>query len=194
MPLGEVFSIGSGAHQLLHDFDAAGISAAHICGLSLGAMVGLKFAAEFPERTGRLVLSGGQVRHNPAVVRTQIALTRLAPSRLVFGTTTRAEAIRGLRAILHMDLREDMRRIRARTLVLCGRRDLENLGAARDMAAGIPGAELAIIPGVGHVWNKTHPALLAEKIGGFLTSRGSTRDVADRPAEEPPLKAPRERR
>ena len=183
MPLDEAFSIESGAQQLRHDMDAAGISRAHICGLSLGAMVGLKFAAEFPDRTGRLILSGGQVHHNAAVVRVQIVLTRLVPERLAFGTTTRAEAVRGLRAILHMDLREDMRRVQAQTLVLCGRRDLENLGAARDMAAGITGAELDIIPGVGHVWNKTHPTLFAEKVGGFLTSGDVTRAVAERPAQ-----------
>ncbi len=181
LPLGEVFSIESGAHQLHHDLDAAGISTAHICGLSLGAMVGLKFAVEFPGRTDRLILSGGQVHHNAAVVQAQILATRLLPERLAFGSTTRAEAIAGLRAILHMDLRADMHRVRAQTLVLCGRRDLENLGAARQMAAGIRGAELDIVPRVGHVWNKTHPALFAEKIGGFLTSSGAAHGVTNTP-------------
>lgn len=179
MPLDEEFSIESGAHQLRHDLDAAGIVHAHICGLSLGAMVALKFAAEFPACTDRLILSGGQVHHNVAVVWAQIAATRMVPKRFVYGTTTRSEAIRGLRAILHMDLRADMRRVQAKTLVLCGRRDVENLGAARIMAAGIVDAELDIITGVGHLWNKTYPTLFTEKIVAFLASEGATRGVDD---------------
>ncbi len=179
MPLDEGFSIESGAHQLRHDLDAAGIAHAHLCGLSLGAMVALKFAAEFPARTDRLILSGGQVHHNAAVVWAQIAATRLIPESFGFGATTRAEAIRGLRAILHMDLRADMSCIQATTLVLCGRRDIENLGASREMADGIVDAELDIIAGVGHVWNKTHPTLFTEKISAFLASDEATRGADD---------------
>ncbi|MFT0846923.1 alpha/beta hydrolase [Actinomycetaceae bacterium L2_0104] len=167
--LGPAFSLVESAQKLRDQLEAEGIARAHVCGLSLGAMLGLQFAADFADRTDRLILSGGQVHPNPVAMRAQNAVMRILPKRLVASpAASKEEVLAALRAIQHMDLREEMARVRAETLVLCGRRDLANRRAARDLAAGINGARLEIVAGVGHPWNETHPELFANKIAEFL--------------------------
>lgn len=57
---------------------------------------------------------------------------------------------------------------RQTTLVLCGDRDRVNLPAARSLAAGIPHARLAVIPGAGHLWNLTEPDVFSATVGDFF--------------------------
>ncbi|GMA26974.1 alpha/beta fold hydrolase [Arenivirga flava] len=46
-----------------------------------------------------------------------------------------------------------------------------NLGAARQLASGIGGAELRIVPGVGHEWNVRQPERFAAELERFLAAR-----------------------
>lgn len=64
-----------------------------------------------------------------------------------------AEAFeRQARAAIEHETRGQLRSIRVPTLVLVGERDLVNPpGIARDLAGLIPGAELRILPGIGHL-------------------------------------------
>lgn len=168
--LGEHFSFADRSRRLLDQLDSAGVASAHLCGLSLGAMLGVQFAADFPERTNRLILSGGQVHPHAAVMRLQNVLMRMLPERLVATpVASKSDVLAALRAIEKMDMREEMTRVQAPTLVLCGRRDLANVRAARQLAAGIDGAQLELVAGVGHVWNETHPELFARNVTEFLS-------------------------
>ena len=64
--------------------------------------------------------------------------------------------------MLDLDFREDLGKVSCPVLVLCGERDKANRKAARGLQAGIPGAELAWIPGAGHEANLDAPEALAE--------------------------------
>lgn len=70
-----------------------------------------------------------------------------------------------------MDIRDRLAEIAVPTLVACGERDRPNIGASRELAAGIPGAELRIIPGANHFWNLQQPELFNETISRFIESR-----------------------
>lgn len=57
---------------------------AHVCGLSLGAMVGLALAIGYPTTVESLAISGAQVRPHRLLVAMQIAVMKLVPTgRLV---------------------------------------------------------------------------------------------------------------
>lgn len=43
------------------------------------------------------------------------------------------------------------------TLVLCRSKDRSNVPLSRELAAGIPAAELRIVPGATHLWNLQQP-------------------------------------
>jgi pimeloyl-ACP methyl ester carboxylesterase len=54
------------------------------------------------------------------------------------------------------------------TLVACGARDRANLGPSREMAAGMPNAELRIVPDAVHLWNLQQPELFNETVAEFV--------------------------
>ncbi len=75
----------------------------------------------------------------------------------------------GLEILRTTDLRGDVQRIRQRSLVLAGDRDmLAPVAAARALAAGMPHADLVVLPGAGHVPFLSHPDAFVQAVTGFL--------------------------
>jgi pimeloyl-ACP methyl ester carboxylesterase len=54
------------------------------------------------------------------------------------------------------------------TLVLCGSKDRPNIPLSRELAAGIPGAELQIAPGANHLWNLQQPEAFNQILAAFV--------------------------
>jgi 3-oxoadipate enol-lactonase len=73
-----------------------------------------------------------------------------------------------LRELAHIDLRDRLAQVKVPTLVLCGDRDRPNLPGARELAGGIGGAELRIVPDAGHLWNLEHPDLFTRTLSDFV--------------------------
>ncbi|MEU8819145.1 alpha/beta fold hydrolase [Actinoplanes sp. NPDC048796] len=130
----------------------------HVCGLSAGAMVGLRWAARHPEDVASLALSAVQLRPPRWVMTPHTAVMRLIPAKS-FDGVTKQQLLRTMGELSRADLRPDLGRVRARTLVLCGAKDRLNQAASRAAADGIAGAELRIVPGAGHLWNQELPEL-----------------------------------
>lgn len=162
----------------------------HLCGLSLGAMVALQVVLDAPDRVASLMLSGAQVQPPSFLLGVQRLLMSLVPEKNLLaslsdfvpqGHEDLLEAARadgqsigksGLLNVMHeagqVRFRQDLGRIKVPTLVLCGRKDTWNLKAAQELARGIPGANLQIIPEAGHVWNVEMPDLFNHTISEFV--------------------------
>ena len=171
---------------------------AHLCGLSLGAMVALQLAQDAAETVASLTLSAGQIHPNPLLMGVQQAIMFATPRRKfteelpevvpqhypylveVAHAAARKTGKRGMlaavRAAASADFRGLLPSIVAPTLILCGDQDTANLPASRKMAAAIPGAELRIIPGAGHVWNLEQPDVFTRTVGEFVV-RAIARDA-----------------
>lgn len=81
----------------------------------------------------------------------------------------RAAALAGLELLAREDLRGALGAIDVPALVVHGERDpICPAGAGRALAAAIPGARLAELPGAGHLPFLTRPAAFAGALGGFL--------------------------
>lgn len=152
------FSLDGAVYALLAELDQQRVGRAHLCGLSLGAVIATTFAAKHPERVASLIVSAGQVRPPKLLMKMQNATIRLLPARFAAPDGMSKETMLSvLREVAELDLRNDLPRITAPTLVLCGAKDRPNLAAAHQLAAGITGAELQIVPGAGHEWNNATP-------------------------------------
>lgn len=161
------FSLTTAAAVVRDEIDRRGIRRAHLCGLSLGAMVATRFAIDYPERVASLVLSGSQVHPSHALMKVQNAILRLLPARLVsLPGMSKQRMLAVLRAVGQTDFRAELPQISAPTLVLCGMKDRPNIPAAKELAAGITGAELQLVPGAGHEWN----VQLAEEFSARLNA------------------------
>lgn len=165
--------IADAAAALDTDLMLEGMERVDLCGLSFGAMVATRLAADFPERMRRLVLIAGQVRVPRAVLRLQSGLLRMTPdSRLAASGLTRGALRRALDLVRDTDLTDALPRVTAPTLVLVGSKDRANRSAARALAAGISGAVLREVPGAGHQVNVEQPRELVTILREFLDHRG----------------------
>lgn len=180
LPVGpiDLADLGRG---VLASLDERGIDRASYCGLSLGGAVGMWLAANAPERVDRLVLACTRARFGDpqgwddraATVRAQgmeaIADAVLArwftpgfPDRArwrAMMTSVEPEGYaRCCEVLRDTDLREEIRRIRAPTLVIAGAEDPSI--PAEDvelLVSRIPGARLVTLEGAAHIANVEQP-------------------------------------
>jgi 3-oxoadipate enol-lactonase len=198
MPAGP-YRIEELGRDLLHLLDQLALDRVSFCGLSLGGFVGMWVASHAPERIDRLVLCCTAARmprpedfaarartvreHGiEAIADSLIArwFTSAFPAshpgtvariRSILLSTPREGYAGACEAIAQMDLREDLPRIKAPTLVIGAERDESTPPEkAREIAERIPGAELAIIPNAAHFANVEQPEAITGQILAQLTS------------------------
>lgn len=158
-----------------------------LCGLSLGALVALRYAGEHPARVRRLVVCAGiaGLPWHFRVLQLGIAgVVRVLPSArvrkgLVAGLPEAHRAV-ALEEISAIDGAQASRTLRYAssyklerlptmpTLVLCGERDRFNLKLSRQLAEVLPDARFEVVPGAGHVANLDNPKAFNRLLREFL--------------------------
>lgn len=124
--------------------DRLGIEAAYVGGCSYGALLSLELALAWPERVRALILES------------------VTPDGIPEGG--------GPRLVSFPARAGDLRRITAPTLVIQGEDDPHwPPPVAQRLADGIPGAELVVVPGGGHVPHLDEPALFLRAVESFLS-------------------------
>ena len=163
----------------------------HLVGLSMGGRIARNFALRHPERVKTLTLVGttpGFDALTPEQVQKFVAERRNATPeslRRLLGSKARGGAfedlmqsvaavrekpyLKTLEASVAQDRASPLEDIRAPTLVVAGSEDsVYPLPIARDMARRIPGAELAVIEGAGHLVNLEQPERFNDIVLAFL--------------------------
>ena len=163
------FSVEGAADDVLALLNQHGVEQMSLVGVSLGAMVALDAALRSPETVSHLVLAAGQVNPPRSVMRMQRLVFSMVPAkRLASMGVEKKRFLQALDQAATIDYRSRLGLVTARTLVIVGADDKANLTAARDLAAGIPGARLEVIPGVGHQPNVEDPAAFNALVWPFL--------------------------
>lgn len=184
----------------------------HYAGISLGGAVGARLAVRHPDRVASLALVCTSARFGPpGPWRERAALVRLRGTGPLLGTspgrwftgpgtgdTALGRALLGnladadpagyaacCDAIAGYDLRPDLTRIAAPTLVIGGTHDIATpLDHARELAEGIPGAVLATVP-TGHLALEA-PTAVREALTGHLAAHTVVGGPGPRPAGAAP--------
>ncbi|MEU7900212.1 alpha/beta fold hydrolase [Nonomuraea sp. NPDC049152] len=160
----------------------------HLVGISGGGTVALLTALAVQERLAGLVVSGASARPGGTDA-VQRAVMGLLPAGVLVGMfkgmysggrpeylVTAVEDLRragrqtllaGLRELGGVDLLPRLGEIGVPTLVLSGEKDKPNIAHARQIAAAVPGAELRLVPDVGHLWNLEQPELFSRTLTDF---------------------------
>jgi pimeloyl-[acyl-carrier protein] methyl ester esterase len=98
-------------------------------------------------------------------------LRELKASLFAHGEPSTAALDAGLEILRHADLRGELKRVRAPTLVIAGAYDrLTPPGASEALAAGIAGSRLEIIPRAAHAPFLSHRERFVELVGDFLAA------------------------
>lgn len=140
----------------------------HLCGLSLGAVLALQYAAARPEKAASLALVGAQYKMPRMLLRLQNLVFRCLPAR-AFGTMglPKRDLIGLTSSMLTLDLSGVLPAVRCRALVACGEKDKANRKAAEELARRLPRAELCTVEGAGHEANVDAPGRLAALLQAF---------------------------
>lgn len=190
------------AGDVITILDRLRVDRADIVGSSLGGMVTMQLASTAPQRVGAAVLSNTTARlPNPSIWDERIAQARreglagiatatigrwvgeefasrepAAVTRLEKGfAATQIDGYVGCCEILRdSDMRPLLAAILAPTLVVAGEKDAASpLAASESLRDAIPGANLVVIPGSGHLSNIEQPHPFNEALTRFLKSHVS---------------------
>ncbi|MEU1400918.1 4-carboxymuconolactone decarboxylase [Streptomyces sp. NPDC005728] len=190
-PAHPVGSVGELAARLLATLDALGVQRFGYAGCALGGAVGIELALRHPERLASLAVvaasprfgTADEFRQRGVVVRTNglDPIARTAPDRWFTGgfaaaqpaitewavqmvrTTDPGCYIAACEALAGFDVRPELGRVGAPTLVLVGSEDqVTGPAEARTLVAGIPDARLAVVPGASHLVPVEQPAAVTD--------------------------------
>ncbi len=197
--------------DLIQLLDRLAIGRMSFCGLSLGGMVGLWLAANAPERVDQLIVCCTAARMpRPDDYAARATLVRAQGMGAIGDTVIgrwftpafqarRPDAVAGIKSILlatplegyaatcealaAMDLRNDLARTTASTLVIAGAEDQSTpLERGQEIAGRIKGARFVIIRGAAHLANVEQPEAVTNRILGHLQAPTPR---MDRPANGP---------
>lgn len=166
------FTVEGAADDVLALLNQHGVDQMSLVGVSLGAMVALDAAIRSPENVSHLVLVAGQVNPPKSVMRAQRLIFSLMPARrLAAMGVEKKRFLQALDQAAGVDYRSRLGLVTAKTLVIVGSQDKANQQAARDLAAGIPGARLEVLPGAGHQPNVEAPDAFNALVWPFLSDQ-----------------------
>lgn len=155
-----------------------------LCGLSLGGMLAMDYAARHPEQVKALILMGVQYKVSPWLVDVQNMLFRMMPARLFEEKgLSKRRMIRLAHSMRKLDLTEQLKNIRCPVMIVCGEKDRPNRKAAQTLKRLLPQAELQIVPGAGHEINKDTPEtvvdILNRAAAAYTVQNGGREDAGD---------------
>ncbi len=176
--------------------DAAGVERFHFTGCSLGAVVGFELWKRSPKRVRSFIFIGGFAAYpNGERTARSIIAEVLATADMRAFAEARAKRLSSLqevpkryeetieqyacknidsylaatRATWTGDYRAMLSTVSVPTLVLCGEHDqIAPLPLSREIAEGIPNAQLTVVGGANHVANADRPQAVNRLIDRFL--------------------------
>jgi pimeloyl-ACP methyl ester carboxylesterase len=194
----EPYTLDDVADSLAATLDRYRMERVAVCGLSMGGYVALAMLRRHPARLAKLVLADTRATADTeqaragreenarlaetsgsAAIADKMLPTLLSPAAppalaahlraLIIASPPRGIAL-ALRAMAQRpDSSDLLPTISAPTLVIVGADDaLTPPDEARRMQAAIPGSQLTVIPGAGHIANMEQPEAFSQALAGFL--------------------------
>ena len=140
----------------------------HLCGLSLGGILALNFALDFPQKVKTLVLIGTPYKVPKVAFSFQNIIFRFLP-KSIFETMAfdKKNTFALGDKMQNLDFSDRVKNIKCPTLILCGKKDSANMKSADYLSQSIRSAELKIIENTGHVVNEENPKALADILNEY---------------------------
>ena len=133
-----------------------------LCGLSLGGILALNYAIEYPGKVKSLVLIGTPHKVPKIMFSIQNIIFRLLPK-----STFKSMAFEKKDTFIlgntmkDLDFSHKVNVIKCPTFIICGEKDKANLKAEKKLVGLLPQVELQIVKGAGHEVNKDAPEAVA---------------------------------
>ena len=152
------FTIRQFADDLLGFMDEHQIEKAHLLGFSDGGNVAMIFAIKHPDRVNRLILNGANLNSKGVKRSTQIPIEiGFKIAKRFAGRSDSARLNAEMLGLMVNDPNvepEELARIKAKTLVIAGRKDMIKETHTKLIASSIPDSDLVILNGNHFIANK----------------------------------------
>ncbi|WP_431026768.1 alpha/beta fold hydrolase [Lysinibacillus sp. LZ02] len=140
----------------------------NLCGLSLGGILALNYAVDYPEKVGSLVLIGTHYVMPRLLLKLQNIIFRFVPKASFEETGFKKKDFFQLTdSMVDLNFSKNLINISCVTLIVCGEKDRANRNASKGLVERIPEAELQFIANAGHEVNIQAPQGLAETLETF---------------------------
>ena len=139
-----------------------------LCGLSLGGILALNYAIDYPNKVEKLVLIGTPHKVPKVMFSIQNVIFKFLPKRLfeTMAFNKKDTFILG-KTMKNLDFSNRVQNIKCPILVICGEKDNANLKSAHYLAENIKNAKLEIMKNTGHIVNEESPEELAKTLTEF---------------------------
>lgn len=139
-----------------------------LCGISLGGILALNYALDFPDKVKTLVLIGTPHKIPKVAFGIQNIIFRFLPKSIFqnMAFSKRDTFILG-NSMKESDFSNRAKEISCSTLIICGEKDSANIKSAHYLNEHIKNARLQIIDDTGHVVNEENPKTLANVLDEY---------------------------
>lgn len=139
-----------------------------LCGLSLGGILALNYALDFPNKVNSLILIGTPHKVPRITFSIQNVIFKLLPKSLfeTMAFNKKNTFILG-NSMKKLDFSNRVQYIKCPALIIYGEKDNANIKAAYYLSENIKDSKLEIIKNTGHVINEENPKELSTLINNF---------------------------
>ncbi|RVU54064.1 alpha/beta fold hydrolase [Anaerosphaera multitolerans] len=141
----------------------------NLCGLSLGGVLALNYALDFPTEVNSLILIGTQYKMPKNLLLFQNVIFKLLPNSAFNNMGfEKNDIIKLTRSMINLDFSKELISISCPSLILCGEKDRVNLKASEKLSKNISNSTFKIVRDSVHEVNKDNPEELSILIKEFL--------------------------
>ena len=139
-----------------------------LCGLSLGGILALNYAIDYPNKVEKLVLIGTPHKVPKVMFSIQNIIFKFLPKSLfeTMAFNKKDTFVLG-KTMKNLDFSNTVQNIKCPTLVICGEKDNANIKSGYYLSENIKNAKLEIMKNTGHIINEENPEELAKLLTEF---------------------------
>ena len=140
----------------------------NLCGLSLGGLLALNYAIQYPKKINSLVLIGTPFEIPKGLLKFQNFVFKLIPkSAFQSMGVSKKDFIRLSKSMAELNFMESAATRDCPTLILCGAKDKTNMESAKRFHEAMKNSKLVIVEDSGHEVNKDNPRKLVSILQDF---------------------------
>ena len=140
----------------------------NLCGLSLGGILAIDYAKQYPEKVNSLIIIGTPYDIPKNLFKLQNIIFKFMPkSTFTKMGSEKKDFINLVNSMADLNMKSNLDKIECRTLILCGENDKGNLEGSKSLYEHIQNSELEIIENSSHEVNMDNPNTLANIICKF---------------------------
>ena len=144
----------------------------NLVGLSLGGILAIDYAVEYPKKVNSIVLSGTPYELPKRLLKFQNFVFKLIPKKNFENIgISKNNFIELSNSLIELDVKSKVSKIQCNTLVVCGEKDNVNMESARQLNSNIKYSKIKIIKDAGHEINIDKPEEFANTIKEFYYNK-----------------------